>query len=284
MISINSLSGGKTSSYMAVHYPADYNIFSLVCIEDDSCSPKDKNIIKIVNDKLDKYGYIEKYGEFIATAEDDKIIKVILDLEQMIGSEIIWIRGKSFEKTNKSHGNILPNMARRYCTTDMKMNPIANFVYNNIMPEYNMNPVFSNVGFRYDEMERAKENRDLITKLVIGKRKTRNKWADIKWGVANYPLIYDKINNIHIRNFWNNKNIAFPEDSNCVGCFWKDVQQLRKNWNENSEKMEWFARQERNSNYNYKSSITYDRIKDLEIQSEFNFGTGSGCQAGFCTD
>jgi hypothetical protein len=48
--------------------------------------------------------------------------------------------------------------------------------------------------------------------------------------------------------------------------------------------MEWFARQERNSNYNYKSSITYDRIKDLEIQSEFNFGTGSGCQAGFCTD
>lgn len=269
---------------MAVHYPADYNIFSLVCIEDSDCSPSDKSIVKIVNDKLDKYGYIEKYGEFIATAEDDKIIKVILDLEQMIGSEIIWIRGNSFEKTNKSHGNIVPNMARRYCTTDMKMNPIANFVYNNIMPKYNMNPVFSNVGFRYDEIERAKEERDLITNLVVGKRKTRNKWAEIKWGIANYPLIYDKINNIHVRNFWSDKHIDFPEDSNCVGCFWKDVQQLRKNWNDNESKMEWFSRQERNSNYNYKSSITYDKIKNLEMQSEFNFGTGSGCQAGYCTD
>lgn len=33
MITVNSLSGGKTSSYLAIHYPADINIFSLVTIE-----------------------------------------------------------------------------------------------------------------------------------------------------------------------------------------------------------------------------------------------------------
>ena len=82
---------------MAVHYPADYNIFSLVCINDNKCAPIDKSIVKIINDKFEKYGYLEKYGEFIATAEDDKILKVILNLEQMIGSEIIWVRGESFE-------------------------------------------------------------------------------------------------------------------------------------------------------------------------------------------
>jgi diphthamide synthase (EF-2-diphthine--ammonia ligase) len=31
---INSLSGGKTSSYLAVHYPADIEVFAVVCIDD----------------------------------------------------------------------------------------------------------------------------------------------------------------------------------------------------------------------------------------------------------
>ena len=30
LITVNSLSGGKTSSYIAANYPADYNVFALV--------------------------------------------------------------------------------------------------------------------------------------------------------------------------------------------------------------------------------------------------------------
>ena len=118
MKTINSLSGGKTSSYMAVHYPADYNIFSLVTIEDINCQPKDRSLVQKVSDKLNK--------EFIATAEDDKTLKVIFDLEQMIGSEIVWVSGKTFEKVNKyaTGGKGLPNMMWRFCTTELKMRPI----------------------------------------------------------------------------------------------------------------------------------------------------------------
>lgn len=284
MLTINSLSGGKTSSYMALHYPADYNLFSLVCIDDVRCKPKDKSLSIKVNEKFDKYGYIDKYGEFIATAEDDKIILVMLELEQMLGREIIWVRGDSFDVVNKKHNNIVPNMARRYCTTDMKMFPMASFIYEKIMPTYEMMPVFSNVGFRYDEEHRAKKERELVTKLIVGKRKTQNKWAEIMWGIANYPLIYDKITHYHIKKFWDSKHLDFQEDSNCIGCFWKDVQQLRKNWDNHTEKMEWFSDQERKTNYNYKSKITYDAIKNIGLQQDFFFGTGSGCQAGFCTD
>lgn len=287
MKSINSLSGGKTSSYMAVHYPADYNIFSLVCIDDKSCSPADKAIIKIVNNKLNKYGYIEKYGEFIATAEDDKVLKVILDLEQLIGHEIIWVRGDSFDRVIKKHGNVVPNMARRFCTSDMKMRPIGEFVYHNIMKMNEMQPVFSNVGFRYDEKERAKttkEERQIKTKLVVGKRNTRQKWEEVFWGVANYPLIYDKIGHYTVHKYWSSDKIKFPNDSNCIGCFWKDPQQLRKNYDDHYEKMQWFNEKEKQSNYNWKSQITYDQIKKIGIQQDFFFGTGSGCQAGFCTD
>jgi len=98
MKTINSLSGGKTSSYMAVHYPADYNIFALVTIEDNNCRPKDESIIKYVSDKIGRY--------FIATAEDDSTLYAMRDLEQLVGKEIIWVVGESFDYIVKHKGGI----------------------------------------------------------------------------------------------------------------------------------------------------------------------------------
>lgn len=75
MYTVNSLSGGKTSSYMALHYEADYNVFSLVCIDDASCTPSDKKLVQRVNDKLEQ-SQGGKYGDFIATAEDDQVQEI----------------------------------------------------------------------------------------------------------------------------------------------------------------------------------------------------------------
>ena len=52
MTTVNSLSGGKTSSYMAAHFTADVDLFSLVRTTDESCKFKDDAIRKIVEDKL----------------------------------------------------------------------------------------------------------------------------------------------------------------------------------------------------------------------------------------
>jgi diphthamide synthase (EF-2-diphthine--ammonia ligase) len=73
---INSLSGGKTSSYMAMHYPADYNLFALVQINDINCKPKDESIVKYVSEKIGK--------DFIATAESDFTLYAMRDLEQLL--------------------------------------------------------------------------------------------------------------------------------------------------------------------------------------------------------
>ena len=48
MIKVNSLSGGKTSSFMAEKYPADFNVFALVTIEAEYCKPKDKSLINYI--------------------------------------------------------------------------------------------------------------------------------------------------------------------------------------------------------------------------------------------
>ena len=52
MKTANSVSGGKTSSYLEKHYPADYSLFSLVRSEDVRCTPKDNKLVQLVSDKI----------------------------------------------------------------------------------------------------------------------------------------------------------------------------------------------------------------------------------------
>jgi hypothetical protein len=268
MLTINSLSGGKTSSFMAYHYPADYNIFSLVRIEDVNCTPKDKSLVKMVSDKIGQ--------EFIATAESDITLKSIFDLEQLIGREITWVTGKTFEEVNKRK-KALPNQMWRFCTIEMKMRPIFDWWLNNIGSKIKMG-----IGFRHDEKERA-ERLTTSFKGIVGKRGSKNKWQEIEWREGYFPLIDNIITHYDVIKWVSTTNLKFPPDSNCVGCFHKPLQQLRKNWEDEPNKMQWFANQE-NDKQRWKKEGSYDQFKKIGLQQDFFFGTGSGCQGGFCTD
>ena len=100
MKTVNSLSGGKTSSYIAANYKADYNVFALVRTNDKKClwlNGKDEKTRQIVSDKIGQ--------EFIGTLEDDTIIYTMLDLEQFIGQKIDWVTGKTFDDIITRKGN-----------------------------------------------------------------------------------------------------------------------------------------------------------------------------------
>ena len=175
MKTVNSLSGGKTSSYIAANYPADYNVFSLVRTSDKKCMFPDAKIRQEVSDKLGT--------EFIGTLEDDTIIYTMLDLEQYIGQKIQWVTGKTFDdaiiKTNKGT-KYLPNKMARYCTTELKTTPIFHWIYKEIQ-----NPVIMRFGYRANETKRAikmmdKTDKDgfTIVKATFNKLKDgRNKWG-----------------------------------------------------------------------------------------------------------
>lgn len=270
MITVNSLSGGKTSSYLAYNYPADYNLFALVRIEDKRCAPKDKKLIKLVEDKIGM--------EFIATAESDKTLKVVLDLEQLIGKEIKWLTGDTFEEVIRKK-KYLPNAMTRFCTTEMKIKPIAEFCRNEIKEV-----VLTRLGIRYDEENRVNyENTDF--KFHNGySANGRNKWITEKYRELEYPLVDSKISHYHIYLWSLKSGLVFPPDSNCAGCFHKDPQQLRKNFDDEPLKLQWFAEQEEKTKRRWKKGTTYNNIKKIGLQSDFNFGTGSGCNSGGCND
>ena len=271
MKTVNSISGGKTSSYLAYHYPADYNIFALVRIEAEYCRPKDKSLVKYVEQKIN--------DEFIGTAESDKTLYVVRDLEQLIGREIKWVTGPTFDQViNKK---MIPNQMMRFCTTDMKIEPIFDYCHYHIDPIVDMR-----VGFRFDEQERAERNKtNTHFKTIVGKHPDgRNKWAEIEWRSLSFPLVDDEITHYQVYKWSQSSGLDFPSDSNCVGCFWKPFQQLRKNWDDEPRKMQWFSERERENNGTFKKEMKYEDVKRIGLQEDFFFGVGAGCSSGFCTD
>ena len=143
MKTVNSLSGGKTSSYIAANYPADYNVFALVRTDDKSCMFPDAKIRQMVSDKIGK--------EFIGTLEMDEIIYTMFDLEQFIGQEVHWVTGMSFDKLVYSNDKVnMPNFRQRSCTSKLKVMPIAQFCHQIVNDIVEMR-----IGFRANEQSRA---------------------------------------------------------------------------------------------------------------------------------
>ncbi len=283
MKTVNSLSGGKTSSYIAVNYPADIEIFALCCIENHNAGARiPKDMKQKVNDKLQKY--CAHWPEFKATSEDPKILKLMFDLEQKIGREIIWVRGKSWEQMMDER-KMIPNIAARFCTTVLKMEPIFEWLY-----KYTELPVKMRIGYRWDEMERANNFKDEWKFAFKSEYRPKSntwvkRWKTIPWRVGDFVLLEDKIAHLMIQKYWEGEpEFVFPKDSNCQNCYWKQPEQLRKNHETCPDIMMWSAIQEVCRGNQFKKDISMLNAKDLPVQLNFFYGGGSGCQAGFCTD
>lgn len=279
MKKVNSLSGGKTSSFIAANYPADYNVFSLVRTDDSNCLFPDKKIRQIVSDKIGK--------EFIGTLEEDAIIYTILDLEQFIGKKIDWVSGITFDEVVEKKGGWLPNKLHRYCTTNLKLIPIFEWWHKNIN-----NPVEMRIGYRANELKRAirmneklNKNGLLEIKATISKHPDgRNKWQVFEWQKPSFPLIDDNIRKDKIEEFWKGKPVRFAWMNNCVGCFHRNEMLLKKMFEKNPNKMQWFSDQElgRNGKGTWKTGITYEKIKKHKMQFELFDDDFNECDSGYC--
>ncbi len=280
MKTVNSISGGKTSAYIAANYKADYNVFSLVRTDDKNCIYPDAKIRQLVSDKLGT--------EFIGTLEDDVIINTILDLEQFIGQEIHWVTGKTFDDVIiRGKKKYLPNVTQRFCTTEMKLKPLFDWWQNNFKEVVEMR-----IGFRANEQSRAKtmlskvnENGNLTFKTIVGKRKTQNKWADIEWQKPVFPLIKDNIYKDNVEEYWKDKPVRFAYMNNCVGCFHRSEVLLKHMSHKHPNKFNWFINAEQETGYNirtFKNGTNYQQIKNSFRQIELFDDDFNECDSGYC--
>jgi hypothetical protein len=280
MKKLNSLSGGKTSSYIAANYPADYDVFALVRTSDRTCLFPDKKLRQEIEDRIQ--------APFIGTLEDDTIIYTMLDLEQFIGRKITWVTGRTFDEiTTRKEKVYLPNKVQRFCTIEMKIEPIFYWWAENIGE-----PLLTRIGFRANETRRANNMLDRCDenglesfKATFEKHKDgRNKWVDVKYRKPHFPLIEDNIYKDKIEQYWQDKPVRFAWMNNCVGCFHKTPMLLRKMFDKHPNKLEWFAKRERESinNAHWRSEMTYDQIKEWNVQFELFDDDFNECDSGYC--
>lgn len=318
MITVNSLSGGKTSSYLEVHYPADVSLFALVCLDSHNANAKsatfkiDKHVRQLVNDKLQKY--CSHQHEFLGTAEDPLIIKTMLDLEQHTGREIVWLRGEGFQSLTEGKG-MLPNKGHRWCTTNFKIQPIFEHLL-----MYHSLPCKMRIGFRSDEAHRAETFKDTFrysthcefaydwenvpktykSKLIKCTNLAedcnmnyyhgysvphRHRWLEVPFRIGEFPLIEDGIDNPIVQRYWRDKNVQFPLDSNCQFCFWKHPQQLRQNFETQPGTMNSAVMIEmmKGDTSTFHHSMAMKDIRDIGIQTDMFQMKGGGCHGGYCT-
>lgn len=283
MTTINSLSGGKTSSYIAVNYPADVELFSLVRTSDIECKFPDDKVRQMVSDRIGQ--------EFIGTLEQDAIIYTMLDLEQFLGRKITWITGPTFDeviiqgvKKNGEAYKYLPNVMQRFCTVEMKVNPIKRWCHENTDL-----PVEMRLGFRANEVSRAakmierrKDDGLEWDKFSISKNENgRNKWKELPYRLTRFPLIDDRIFKDKIESFWVGKPVRFAYMNNCVGCFHRNEILLKHMSDKEPTKFNWFAKQETDK-ARFKKEISYEAIKRHRLQFDLFDDDFNECDSGYC--
>ncbi|WP_114937539.1 hypothetical protein [Mucilaginibacter endophyticus] len=306
MITVNSLSGGKTSSYIAAHYPADNEVFALVCMDDHNSNAGsktfkiDKKVRQMVNDKLQKY--CSDQHEFVCTAEDPITIKTMFDLEQYIGREIIWLRGPGFQQTTFGK-SMLPNKQHRWCTSIFKIEPIFRFLYN-----WRSLPCKMRIGFRADEADRANTFKDTFimnshcemhidennhfqqkSNAILTYPVTRSGYSyairkkEVAFRIGEFPLIEAGIVQADIQRYWQDKPVEFAADSNCQFCFWKHPMQLRNNFDIHPGIMHTAMVLEAMQGGTLHASLSMRDIKNIAPQLDLFKMRGGGCHGGYCT-
>jgi hypothetical protein len=295
MKTANGISGGRSSAMLMEVTPADYNFFSLVRVEPPKnkeydllwMKGKDEKTRQLVSDRIGK--------EFYGTPEDDVIIYTILDLEQYFGQEITMLSGETFDDVIRYGGGKLPDIFRRFCTTEMKFNVIARYIVDNIGE-----PVLYNLGFRSGEGRRVNnvnsklnERGFLEAKLIVGKHKNgNNKWKTFDIEKPDFPLHRLGINKMDTVNFWKNKPIRFAEKNNCLNCFHQDPLFLKWNMQNNEEvqrAIDWAATKEQVKHdkdiWFGKTGMTLKQLVQKEqtnLLDQLKRKDFNDCDTGFC--
>lgn len=260
LLSVSSVSGGKTSSYMAIHYPTDKYVFSVVKTLDTNAIPKDKGLLREIQQRI---------PDFIASREIDKTLKIVLDLEQKIGKKIDWVSSHLTYDELITKRQMLPNWQMRFCTVELKLKPIFEYCYN---LDSLAGMVLMNIGFRKDEERRKSAMLSDCAKAYQFKfpfscnlKTKRNKHKTVDWRIPYFPLIEDGITHHQIISFWDSLNWDFPLVSNCDFCFFHSYSEQRSQLKNYPERFNWWVQQEDKIGQTFKKEYAYEDIRSQDL-------------------
>lgn len=205
-----SISGGKTSGFMAVYLRTLYPSRKIFFVFANTGREKEETLVFLKN--ID-----EKWNLGIVWIEADIIhAKGRGTLYRIVDFETASRNGQPFENAIKKYG--LPSKLFRHCTRELKEVPIHKYAKEVLGNEY-----LTAIGIRADEKHRL----------------------SLKEGVI-YPLAEMKFDKIFINDWWNSQpfNLELKEsEGNCDFCFLKSKRK-RVNLLKNGLNVDWWNEME----------------------------------------
>jgi len=278
VVSVSSVSGGKSSAYMAIHFPTDVYLFAVVLTDHQDSAPKDPGLLRECQRRI---------PHFIASHEADQTLLNVLKLEQEIGKEIKWVASEySLDKfilgetdiPGYSKSKRLPNHFTRFCTIQQKITPIFWHCY-----LYYSLPVLMNIGFRSDEKHRVeawtcdKDKFRYYSTCDIDSK--RYKWNQIEWRISQFPLYAHGIDRLTVNRYWEKKGWDFPEISNCRFCFFHTDFQIQAQALRESDNLQWWLNMEEELKHSFGKRPLQQRLEQPLL-----FDVWQDDQKCFCTD
>lgn len=249
---------------MALHYPADLNVFALVRTRDPAYRSKDTGLVKACENKL---------PGFYASHESDVTLRAVLDLEQLMGREIAWVAA-DFDLEDFCDGTtdipgyrtapMLFNSRRRFCTVEQKILPIAKWLYS--QSEDLTEPYYMQIGFRADEPLRVEgwncKNDVVKIPLFQSLETRRTKWFKYNWRISAFPLYWDCVTSADVNSFWGSRSIEFPEISNCEFCPFHTDEELLIQYKKNPHRANWYIQREALLGHSFGKSPLIERLSN----------------------
>lgn len=277
LLTATSLSGGKTSAYMAIHHPTDVYLFAPVLTNDPETVIGDCSLRSYCQGKVPWFDW-DKGG----SREVDLTLHNLRLLEQELGKEIIWVSApftfdqlidgsvdkpiaRAFGRSSTKSA-MLPNAKRRFCTESLKVYPIAWWLH----LHSNGNPWIVNIGFRADEPQRVngwKCDRTLMTLQcdITGKHSGKHRHTMIDYRIARFPLWEAGATSFDVGLYWHNKGWKFPAVSNCDFCFHHRYQEMQTQYEEYPQRATWWVEQEHKAQATFGKQSVEDLIHGSNI-------------------
>jgi len=297
---VTSLSGGKSSGYMWLHYPTDHCLFALVLTDDPATAPKDPGILREVQRRI---------PGFVGTTELELTLANVLKLEQEAQRPITWVcayEGQSspgyisdsawlpnpltFDRLTQYRKG-LPDKTKRFCTEELKVLAIWWHVYLHIF-EHPDDMVWMHIGYRADEghrwvkLQQCKQNRIKYPySCPVGAKNKRHKhnWKEHEYRIPDAPMWRNSIDHLDVMKYWHDAGWAWPLVSNCAHCFYHNDSELQHNYDTSEQGksvINWGSNLEQSKGARFDSDRTLDQRLATQQGQLFNPGEF----ACFCTD
>lgn len=259
MLTISSVSGGKSSAYMALHYPADRYIFAAVLTNDPACVIQDSGLRAYCQAKLPQFDWARG-----GCREVDQTLLNLQRLEQELGQAIDWaaapltfdelisgVQDVAIARCYRAHvtaSACLPNRRQRFCTQALKLYPIFWDCY--LHGDGDL--AIMQIGFRFDEQARVErwncKNDQLKVPLrcdIAGQFAGKHRHSLTEWRVPDFPMARGGVTKADVARYWQRRGWEWPLVSNCDFCFFHRAPEQRHQADRYPERAQWWIEKER---------------------------------------